>query len=311
MFDLIVIGAGPAGLTAMVYALRARLNSILIEREACGGKMNLTNEISNYPGCGKIEGAKLSEYMLRDAERLGANIEYGEVIEANLNEKIKIIRTEKNEFNSVSVIVSNGLKTRYLKCPGEDKLIGRGVSYCATCDGFFFKGKKTAVIGGGNTALEDALYLSNICSEVTIIVRKNYFKGEKFLIDLLKETENINVLFETEVKEIKGEKFVTSFILEKNDQENEFPIDAVFIAIGQQPESKIFSEINTDDLGYFISDESCMTNIDGVFVAGDCRTKDLRQIVTAVSDGASAAEKAFKYCKQNKHLIAPVFTKQL
>jgi thioredoxin reductase (NADPH) len=300
LFDLIIIGAGPAGLAAAIYGLRAGAETLLIEREACGGKMNLTKEIANYPGYGKIEGIELSERMLDDVKSLGAQTEYGEVINSSLLQTIKSVYTKKEEFIAPSIIIAAGLKTLYLNCPGEARLKGRGVSYCAVCDGFFFKNKSAAVIGGGNTALEDAIYLSDICSDVKIIVRKNYFRGEEFLINSANKRDNINVLFETQVVEIKGDKKVNSVILNQKGEEKEVYLDAVFIAIGQRPDNKAFFEVKTDKSGFIESDETCRTNIEGVFAAGDCRTKDLRQIITAASDGAVSAVNAVKYLKKHK-----------
>ncbi|MDR1364216.1 MAG: FAD-dependent oxidoreductase [Oscillospiraceae bacterium] len=300
MFDLIIIGAGPAGLTSAIYALRSGLEVLLIEREIYGGKMNLTNEITNYPGHTKIAGIELSKQMFESVKSLGIKIEYDQVIRTRLNDDIKFVCTEQEEFSAVSVIIANGLKTKHLGCIGEKEFFGKGVSYCAICDGFFFKNKNVIIAGGGNTALEDAIYLSNICKKVNIIVRKNCFRAEEFLVDLIKSTENICVFFETEILEIKGDNKVNSVILENNCVQKEVEIDAVFIAIGQQPENEAFSEIKMDRFGYFDSDETCTTNIEGVFVAGDCRVKFLRQIVTATSDGATAASLAIKYLKKHK-----------
>ncbi|MCL2311094.1 MAG: FAD-dependent oxidoreductase [Firmicutes bacterium] len=294
MYDLAIIGAGPAGLTAAIYALRAGLDIIILERELYGGKMSITNEICNYPGFENISGTDLADNMLTNVESLNAQIEYGEVIEVNLSGKTKIIKTSNKDYSSMSVIIANGLKTRTLMCKGESEFKGKGVSYCATCDGFFFKNKTVAVVGGGNTALEDALYLADICRKVIIMIRGKNFRGEEHLVNLVKQNEKIEILYETQIKEIRGEKLVNSIITNSNQ---ELELEAVFVAIGQEPESKIFKEIKTDKLGYFYSDETCRTNIDGVYVAGDCRTKPLRQIVTATADGAVAANEAVKFLK--------------
>ena len=305
MQDLIIVGGGPAGISAAIYALRAGIDTLILEREFYGGKMNYTSEISNYPGFVNIKGVELAENMFECAKNLGVNFEYADIISSNLSDSVKmLVSSNGKEYLCKSVIIATGLKTRYLKCKGEEKFKGRGVSYCATCDGFFFKNKKVIVVGGGNTALEDALYLSGICKEVILAVRKKYFKGDKILSDSLKNHDNIKVMFETVVNEILGDKKVEKVILSKNNKEEEIFTDAVFIAIGQEPANNAFSEVTSNDLGYFSSDESCITNIEGVYVAGDCREKTLRQIVTAVSDGAVAATESIKFIKNYKFKYA-------
>lgn len=305
MQDLIIVGGGPAGISAAIYALRAGIDTLILEREFYGGKINYTSEISNYPGFVNIKGAELAENMFNCAKNLGVNFEYADIISSNLSDSVKmLVSSNGKEYLCKSVIIATGLKTRNLKCKGEEKFKGRGVSYCATCDGFFFKNKKVIVVGGGNTALEDALYLSGICKEVILVVRKKFFRGDKILSDSLKNHDNIKVMFETVVSEILGDKKVEKVILSKNNKKEEIFTDAVFIAIGQEPANNAFSEVTSNDLGYFSSDESCITNIEGVYVAGDCREKILRQIVTAVSDGAVAATAAVKFIKNYKFKYA-------
>lgn len=306
MNDLIIVGGGPAGISAAVYALRAGIDTLILEREFYGGKMNYTNEISNYPGFISISGIKLAENMFNCAKNLGVNFEYADIISSNLSNDIKIlISSNGKEYLCKSLIIATGLKTRYLKCKGEEKFKSLGVSYCATCDGFFFKNKKVIVVGGGNTALEDAIYLSGICKEVILVVRKNFFRADKILSDNLKNHDNIKIMFETVIIEILGDKKVKKVILNnKNNEKKEILIDAVFIAIGQEPANNAFSEISSNNLGYFSSDESCITNIEGIYVAGDCREKNLRQIVTAVADGAVAATESVKFIKNYKFKYA-------
>lgn len=305
MHDLIIVGGGPAGISAAIYALRAGIDTLILERDFYGGKMNYTSEIANYPGFVNIKGVELAENMFECAKNLGVNFEYSDIISSNLSDSVKmLVSSNGKEYLCKSVIIATGLKTRSLKCKGEEKFKGRGVSYCATCDGFFFKDKKVIVVGGGNTALEDTIYLSGICKEVILAVRKKYFKGEKILSDSLKNHDNIKVMFETVVDEILGDKKVEKVVLNKNNKKEEIFTDAVFIAIGQEPENSAFSEVTSNDLGYFSSDESCITNIEGVYVAGDCREKTLRQIVTAVSDGAIAATAAVKFIKNYKFKYA-------
>ena len=305
MHDLIIVGGGPAGISAAIYALRAGIDTLILERDFYGGKMNYTSEIANYPGFVNIKGVELAENMFECAKNLGVNFEYSDIISSNLSDSVKmLVSSNGKEYLCKSVIIATGLKTRSLKCKGEEKFKGRGVSYCATCDGFFFKNKKVIVVGGGNTALEDTIYLSGICKEVILAVRKKYFNGEKILSDSLKNCDNIKIMFETVVEEILGDKKVEKVILSKNNKKEEIFTDAVFIAIGQEPENSAFSEVTSNDLGYFSSDESCITNIEGVYVAGDCREKTLRQIVTAVSDGAIAATTAVKFIKNYKFKYA-------
>jgi len=304
VYDLIIVGAGPAGIAASIYALRAGLNILVVEREFYGGKMNYTDHIANYPGFVNISGNKLSENMFSCAKNLGVNIEYCDVVNSNLLETVKTITTSHDvDYQSLSLIVATGLKNKNLKCKGETEFSGKGISYCASCDGFLFKDKNVIVVGGGNSALEDAIYLSGICKKVTILVRKNYLRADQILQDHVNHNDKIEIMFETQINEIIGSDKVEKVILNSNDKLFDFDTDAVFIAIGQEPASSAFSEISSNK-GYFISDENCSTNLDGVYVAGDCREKKLRQIVTAVSDGAIAASQAIKYVKKIKQKIS-------
>ena len=305
LHDIIIVGAGPAGISASIYALRAGLDVLVVEREFYGGKMNYTDQIANYPGFVKIPGNKLSENMFKCAENLGVNIEYSDVVSSNLSDIIKKITTSNGtEYQSLSVIIATGLKNRELQCKGEKKLTGKGVSYCAFCDGFLFKNKNVVVVGGGNSALEDAIYLSGICNKVTILVRKNVLRADQILQEHVKNIDKIEIMFETQISEIVGSDKVEKVILNSNGNTSDFSTDAVFVAIGQEPSNVAFDEISSNKFGYFISDENCSTNLDGVYVAGDCRKKDLRQIVTAVSDGAIAATQAIKYVKKVKNKIS-------
>lgn len=304
VYDLIIVGAGPAGIAASIYALRAGLNVLVIEREFYGGKMNYTDHIANYPGFVNIAGNQLSENMFNCAKNLDVNIEYSDVINSNLFDTVKTVTTSREvDYQSLSLIVATGLKNKNLKCKGEEEFSGKGISYCAFCDGFLFKDKNVVVVGGGNSALEDAIYLSGICKKVTLLVRKNYLRADKILQEHVKHNNKIDIMFETQISEIVGSDKVTKVILNSNNNLFDFNTDAVFIAIGQEPASAAFSEISSNK-GYFISDENCSTNLDGVYVAGDCREKNLRQIVTAVSDGAIAASQAIKYVKRMKHKIS-------
>ena len=298
MTDLVIIGGGPAGLTAAIYASRAGLSVTVCEKNIYGGQTSIIDKIENYPGFKKINGMELASEMYAQAEDLGVNFIFDEVVKAELKESEKTITLKSGEeIKCKTVIIANGLKRRTLGCKGESEFLGKGVSYCATCDGSFFKSKKVLIIGGGNTALQDALYLSNICSQVYVIVRKNKLRGQDFLFKAIQKRPNIEIKFESKVKEIKGVKFVTSAVIEsKENGEYEMPIDGVFIAIGYDPDCEIYKgQIEMDENGYFKATEDCETNLDGVFVAGDCRNKPLRQIVTATADGAVCGNKAAEY----------------
>ena len=297
MADLLIVGGGPAGMTAAIYGCRAGLNCLVLEGNTPGGQMVNTPEIENYPAFPKAEGWQLAQEMYRQAEKLGAVFRFEKVLSASLAGKEKKVVTAKGEYRADAVILANGVKRRKLGCPGENRLSGKGVSYCAYCDGAFFKGRDTAVIGGGNTALEDALYLSGLCREVFLIHRREEFRGEERLLDQVKQRENIRLLSSCQVKEIAGEEKVERLVLEQKDgKERQLLVQAVFIAIGLEPDNGAFrEELLLDENGYIAADESCQTNLPGVFAAGDTRKKSLRQIVTAVSDGAAAAVAAKQY----------------
>ena len=295
--DILIVGGGCAGLTAAIYGIRAGLSVTVLEGGFAGGQIAITNEIENYPGYVKISGPDLAMKIYDQAQALGADIRLEEAVAASLSPSVKSIRTAEGDYEGKSVIIANGVKRRMLGCPGEEKLTGKGVSYCATCDGAFFKGKDVAVVGGGNTALEDALFLSNLCETVHLIHRRNAFRGEKHLADAVKSRRNILFHGETVVKEILGEKAVTAVIQQNTVSKAEeiLPVSAVFVAIGLIPDNHIFTELSLDPNGYITAGEDCKTNIDGVFAAGDTRTKTLRQILTAASDGATAAFQAANY----------------
>ncbi len=300
MKDLIIIGAGPAGLTAAIYALRAGATVSLVEGNIYGGQMSITSSIENYPGFRSITGPELSSVMYKQVIDMGGEFVFQKAESVNLLGDVKIVKTSVREFNAKTVVIANGLKRRVLGCRGEKEFASRGVSYCATCDGAFFKGKKVFVVGGGNTAVEDALYLSNICKEVTLVVRKNYLRAERYLSDSLDRRSNINKFMQSRIREIKGDKIVESVVIEdKGGNCREIHIDGIFIAIGYEPDNKIYkNQIEMNENMYFISDESCVTNVPGVFVAGDCRLKPIRQIVTAVADGAVAGSMAIRFLSE-------------
>lgn len=302
MTDIIIIGAGFAGLTAGIYAVRAGLKCIVFEKEIHGGQVSITSYVENYPGISKISGAELSNNLYQHALNQGVEIKYEQILSCDLKSDIKVIETSTGKYSAAAVIIANGVSRRKLNCEGENEFSARGVSYCATCDGAFYKSKVTAIIGGGNTALEDALFLSNLCKKVYLIHRRDSFRAEKALSDAVSKRNNIEVLYDTIVQKISGDKLVSGITVKniKDNQVKNLPVDGVFIAVGLEPLNNIFKgQIELDDNGYIVSDENCKTSLNGVFVAGDTRTKLLRQIVTAASDGAVAAFQASQYINTN------------
>ena len=298
MYDIIIVGAGPAGLSAAVYGLRAGKSVLLLEKESYGGQIINTPEIENYPGIKKISGYEFAENLYQQAVDLGAEIVFEAVTAIETEEDIKKVFTAQNEYLCKTVILATGATHRKLGIEREEELAGKGVSYCATCDGMFFKGKDVAVAGGGNTALQDALFLSNYCRKVYLIHRREEFRGEKRLEAALREKDNIEFVLNCQVTALNGEKTLTSVtVRDKNtEMEKELSVSGIFIAVGQEPQSQIVQNmIDTDEGGYIISGEECYTNCSGIFTAGDCRTKSIRQLATAVSDGAVAALKACEY----------------
>ena len=297
--DVIIIGAGPAGLTAALYAARAGFSVLILEKSVCGGQVATTGEVENYPAIENISGADFSMNLYNQVISKNVEVLFEEVKRVDFSDKIKKVFTDFNGYDAKTVIIANGVKRRELGCKGEKEFSGRGVSYCATCDGAFFKDKDVAVVGAGNTALEDALFLSNICKSVTILIRNDKIRGERILFEAVQDKSNIALKLNSTISEIGGKSGSVSVvrvfdkILKKEIKLN---VSAVFVAIGLMPDNNIFSNfIKLDESGYILSDESCITNVSGVFVAGDTRKKSLRQIVTAEADGAAAAANVSKY----------------
>ena len=292
MYDVIIIGAGPAGLTSAIYLRRANKNVLVLDGKGYGGAIVNTNKIENYPGCYNISGFDLATNLYNQAKDLGAIIKFENVIEF-IDDKIKKVITNKGEYTGSAIIIATGKENR--KLGFEEEYIGRGVSYCAMCDGAFYKGKTVAVVGGGNSAIDDALYLSDLAKKVYLIHRRDEFRADSKTVDLLKKRDNLEFILNSNVIRINGESHVESIDVKTLDNEKTIDIDGLFIAIGGIPMSDLFKdylEFNSD--GY-IKSNNCLTNKPGIFVAGDVREKEVRQLVTATSDGAIAATEAIKY----------------
>ena len=297
MYDIIIVGAGPAGLTAAIYARRASKKVLVLEAKNYGGQIINTLDIENYPVEAHISGFEFATKLYEQAKSLGAEIVFEKVTDIRINAGEKEIVTPKNTYNAKAVILATGSENRKLGLPKEDELIGKGISYCATCDGAFFRKKNVAVVGGGNTALEDALYLSDIAEKVYLIHRRDEFRGEDSTVNQLKSRDNIEFVYNSTVSELISQDRLNSIeVTNTSGEKRIIELDGLFVAIGRIPENQNFAKfINLDQAGYVISGENCMTNVDGLFVAGDNRTKEVRQLVTATADGAVAATAAVKY----------------
>lgn len=302
IYDCIIIGSGPAGLSAAIYGERAKLNTLVIERDYInGGQINETYEIDNYPGMKGISGFEMANKFKEHADALGVSFVTEEVIKIEMNDTIKKVITNDNTYETRTVVIATGANHRKLDAEGEEDYSGIGVSYCATCDGAFFKEKNVAVVGGGDVAIEDAIYLARTSKKVYLIHRRDELRGAKNLADKLFALPNVEVLWNCEVKKISGKGKVEEILLYNNKEEKEthLSVDGVFIAVGIAPNSEYFvPELEADEAGYIMADETCVTNIPGVFVAGDVRKKALRQIVTAVADGANAITSVEKYINE-------------
>ena len=300
MYDVIIIGAGPAGLTSAIYAKRSNKNVLVLEASTYGGQIVTTDKIDNYPAAPHISGFDFATNLYNQVIELGAEVKFEKAIEIVDDVDVKKVVTDKNTYETSSIIVAIGVRNRSLNVPGEKEFEGKGVSYCATCDGMFYKGKTIAVIGAGNTAFEEALYLSNICKKVYLIHRNEKFKASAGMVKKLKSKENVEFILNSNVVSINGEDKVSNIdIKDNNDNITNLKVAGVFIAIGQIPENgNLTKNLKVDKNGYIKSDKNLKTNIDGVYVAGDIRPKALRQLVTATSDGAIAAVNAIKSIKK-------------
>jgi len=300
MYDIIVVGGGPAGLTAAVYALRAGKNVLVIEKNGFGGQIAYSPKVENIPGTIQISGTEFADQLTEQAMHLGAEMELETVVSVEKeNGSFKVKTEEGSAFEAGAVILAVGVKHRMLGLPNEQELVGKGISFCAVCDGAFYTGQETVMVGGGNSALQEALLLSEVCAKVTIVQNLAFFTGEKKLADALAAKENVEVHFSTVVEGYLSENGNLTGLQIRNTETGEekiLSVDGVFLAVGLVPENGAFAALaKLDERGYFASAEDCMTATEGLFVAGDCRNKTIRQVVTAAGDGAVAAMAACRY----------------
>ena len=303
MYDTIIIGAGPAGMTAALYAARSNLKVALIEGGLPGGQMNNTSDIENYPGYANISGPELAEKMFEPLENLGVEHLYGFVETIEDHGDVKKVITDDEEFETRTVIVATGSKHRLLGVPGEEELNSRGVSYCAVCDGAFFRDQDLLVVGGGDSAVEEAIFLTQFAKSVTIVHRRDELRAQKVLQDRAFANEKINFIWDSVVKEIKGENRVESVVIEnvKTNQVTEHAFGGVFIYVGLDPVSDFTKDLQIqDESGWIVTDDHMKTSVAGIYAIGDVRQKDLRQITTAVGDGAIAGQEAYKYITEHE-----------
>ncbi len=302
MYDIIIVGAGPAGLTSAIYACRAQKKVLVLEALTYGGQIINTLDIENYPAAAHISGSDFAKNIYNQAKELGAEVVFEKVIDINDNINTKEVITQNNKYICKALILATGADNRKLGLDNEDELLGKGLSYCATCDGSFFKGKDVAVVGGGNSALEDALYLSDIANKVYLIHRREEFRAENITIDKVNKKSNIEIIYNSNVTKLNANNVLESIEITNNENKvSVLKVSALFIAVGKIPENQNFAKIiNLSETGYVIANEDCHTNIEGIFVAGDNRVKSLRQLVTATADGAIAATEAVKYINNLK-----------
>ncbi len=321
VYDIIIIGAGTAGLSAAIYGVRAGKRVLVLEEKTYGGQIINTPEVENYPGIAKISGYEFATNLYNQAVGLGAQVKLERVTEVRdmecattgvmerkdageptrlgtVTEHIKEVVTDANKYICNAVIIATGAKNRPLGVDREKELIGAGISYCATCDGMFFRGRDVVVVGGGNTALEDANFLSNYCNKVYLIHRRDQFRGEEKLVERIKSKDNVELVLSSRVVELKGSDAIEGVVIEStlDNSRRELNCAGVFVAIGQMPDNERFADlVKLDNLGYIVAGEDCKTSFDGLFAAGDCRTKSVRQLTTAAADGAVAALAACEY----------------
>lgn len=298
MYDIIIVGGGPAGLTAALYALRAGKTALIIEKNAFGGQITWSPKVENFPTIESISGTELADRLMEQTMNQGAEMELDEVTAIELDGDVKRVKTEfGGEFEAKAVIIATGARPRMLGVEREAELVGSGVCFCAVCDGAFYKGRPVAVNGGGNSALQDAMLLSDTCSRVYLVHRRDSFRGEAKLVEALREKENVEFVLNSSITALHGETELTGItVTDKMGNERKIAVDGLFVAIGHAPDNGIFAGlIDLDAGGYADSGEDCMTKTPGVFVAGDCRKKSVRQLTTAAADGSAAALAACSY----------------
>lgn len=301
IYDTVIIGGGPAGFTAAMYAARAGLDTLVLEKMSIGGQMALTSQIDNYPGFPQgIDGFELGMQMRQGAEKAGAEIRFAEVLSLELKGSPKNVETDSGTLQARTVILATGASPRLLGLSREQELTGRGISYCAHCDGMFYRGKTVAVVGGGNSAVAEALHLARICKNVILIHRRDTLRATKTYHEQLEKTENLQILWNSRVIALHGQDRLTGITVDNpvSGERRELALDGLFVSVGRQPATELAAgQLTLDEGGYVMAGEDTLTNIPGVFAAGDVRTKHLRQIVTAVADGAQAAAAAEEFLK--------------
>lgn len=303
MYDLIIIGAGPAGMTAAIYAKRANLNLLIIEKSAPGGQMVSTGEVENYPGSGLVTGPQLSMSMYNHAEELGVNFEFGEVTSVKVNDRVKEVTLDGEQvLKTKALLIATGAVPRTLNVPGEEKFSGQGISWCAICDGAFYKDRKVVFVGGGNSAVDEAIYMANVASEIEVVQNLPTLTADKISADRLLSLPNVKVHYNSVVKEFVGEdKLEAVKIVDTDGNETLIPTEGVFEYVGLRPVTELFKDLDIlNDWGYVEADNQMKTKVDGIFSAGDVNSKAVRQIVTATSDGAIAVQSILKYLESWK-----------
>ena len=296
MKDILIVGAGPAGLTAALYARRAGKSVLVLEKETFGGQITHSPKVENYPGIAQMSGTFFADALLEQVLLQGAEVEMETVTAVEPQADGFAVRTEGETYRARAVILATGSRHRTLGLPHEAELVGKGVSYCAVCDGAFYKGQDVAVIGGGNTALQEAVLLSESCRHVTLVQNLPYVTGEQALLETLRTRENVSFITNAVVRELVGETQLRAIVLDRDGEAVELPVDGIFVAIGQVPENAPFRDVAVlTEQGYFDADERCLTATPGLFVAGDCRSKAIRQITTAAADGSTAAVAACRF----------------
>lgn len=300
MYDIIIIGGGPAGLTAALYACRANKKVLIIEKDSFGGQITQSPKVENIPGFSEVTGNEFAEKLVEQVLAQDAEVECAEVLEIIDGEYKKVI-TDCGEFTAKAIIIATGAKHRLLGLDNEENLIGEGISFCAVCDGAFYEGKTVAVIGGGNSALQEAILLSDLAKKVYVIQNLDSFTGEQKLVEILKSKDNVEIILGTVVEKLIGEIELKGIELNSNGEFSKLDLDGMFVAIGLVPQNEVFrSVVALDEKGYIIADENCLTSTDGIFTAGDCRTKKIRQVITAAGDGAVSALAACDYADKIK-----------